>query len=557
MRNSIARSFEQDGGVAPDSIGRLYEGDLAQDKAAQRATGSFYTPEYLVDFVVQRTLAPLIETMRMSGAQPGIEQIGRLRILDPSCGGGAFLLGVLRFLEAQCERAGQKVGPALRSRICSECLVGVDLDPNAVAVTEAALRMAIAGTEEEGTEYEAVSLELLVGDALLPETEFARVDAIVGNPPWGQKGVRLSAESKKRYKELFSTAVGVWDPFKLFVERCHQLLKEGGRWGLVLPDIVLLKKMQEVRDVILNLSRMDTIAHCGKAFRGANIDAVAIVGECGPRNKERQTPEVCTWTHLAKDWQNHPEPDCILNQETFLSFPGHVFNLYLHGAALGLYQRVGKCPRLGSLYEMHEGVHTGNSRKKLFVAEKLHSSCSPVIVGRKEFRPYQLEWAGTWLDHSEGLLDRNAGEYANLGRPQWHGAGKIVVRRTGDRVMAAHDSEGVYVSNNLFVLQGQVPQSQEQSQAMVALLNSRFMTWYFRAVVPRKGRLFAELKLVQLRDFPMPTFENWQGVQQELSALAKRGQALGHKKVQAEVDVLVERAFEISQRELEVIKLAT
>tara|TARA_R110002096_G_scaffold433887_5_gene653964 strand:+ start:91298 stop:93004 length:1707 start_codon:yes stop_codon:yes gene_type:complete len=542
LLSTLSRAFEGGDWVDPGSLGPLYEAHLATEKAQQRGQGSFYTPEYLVDFVVEQTLHELVV-----GRTPA--QIKALRILDPSCGGGAFLLGVLRYLEAHCLLGGARAGASLRRKL-SACLVGVDLDEGALEVSRASLHLAVG---------QDCGATLIVGDALLPETTLPRIDAIVGNPPWGQKGLTLSANVRARYKQLYKTACGVWDPFKFFVERAHQILPVGAPWGYVLPDIVLLKNLQEVRDLILEGSAITEIAHCGQAFKGANIDAVAV---CGKRVAQPvgAKHELRVWPKLEASWKREMPVTHTQHQGVFRELPGHTFNLYLHGLPLAMYRRLQSLPRLGESFEMHEGVHTGNARARLFMEEKPDGPARKVIVGGSEMAPYALAWKGRWLNLDPDAVDRSAGFYANLGRSAWHGRNKIVVRRTGDKVMAAFDSKGYYVSNNLFVLldasTGESKAVLQRRQALVAVLNSRFMTWYFRATVPRRGRLFAELKLVHLRDFPLPTPERFRAVEARLAELARKASRSGTAQVADEVNALVESAYEISPNEREVIRLS-
>ncbi|HTM23075.1 MAG TPA: TaqI-like C-terminal specificity domain-containing protein, partial [Kofleriaceae bacterium] len=101
-------------------------------------------------------------------------------------------------------------------------------------------------------------------------------------------------------------------------------------------------------------------------------------------------------------------------------------------------------------------------------------------------------------------IDRRAGGYANLGRPAWHAAAKLLVRRTGDRVIAAYDGDGRHASNNLFLVLRRPGTSLAELRGLEALLNSRLSTWFFRAIQPRTGRLFAELKIKHLSAFPLP-----------------------------------------------------
>lgn len=522
-------------GVDPALPGRVYEGMLAQDRRLRRSQGSFYTPDYIVDFVVSQTLRPLAQRLHW----------WEIRVVDPACGGGFFLLGALDFLEELAASEGQSKGPALRKRIAERCLAGIDVDARALQMTRLALELAVGQT--------GLALDLRCVDALLEGDARTPCSAIVGNPPWGQKGIRVAASRRREYARRYRTCKGAFDPFKLFVERCHQMLDAGGRWGLVLPDILLLKDHQIARDVILEGSALDCIAHAGRVFSGVNLDAVVLVGERRERPSGRN--EVAIWHSLAEEWRERPRPDHTCAQSVFREFPGHKFNLYLHGGDLQLWRRLRDYPRLGEVFEMHEGVHSGNCRAKLFVERATHEACHPLIVGRGEVARYRLDWHGRFLDTRPQVVDRGAGDYASLGRPEWHLRPKIVVRRTGDHVVAAWDARGLYVSNNLFVL---LPLEssrvrEEELLAYTALLNSALMTWYFRAEQPRRGRLFAELKLVHLRDFPRPRVQLWTQAVPRLAGLARQlSSAQSPARAQelaAAVNEVVEKAFDLSPKE--------
>jgi TaqI-like C-terminal specificity domain len=65
------------------------------------------------------------------------------------------------------------------------------------------------------------------------------------------------------------------------------------------------------------------------------------------------------------------------------------------------------------------------------------------------------------------------------------------------------DREQRWASNNFFLVIPKQPCSLDLD-GLCALLNSRFMTWYFRVIEPRQGRAFAELKIKHLSVFPLP-----------------------------------------------------
>jgi len=73
---------------------RLTPGHRAKVEAkpeVKKAGGVYYTPSYIVDYIVRQTVGKLVE-----GKTP--RQIGKLRVLDPACGSGSFLLGAYQYL---------------------------------------------------------------------------------------------------------------------------------------------------------------------------------------------------------------------------------------------------------------------------------------------------------------------------------------------------------------------------------------------------------------------------------------------------------------------------
>ncbi len=136
---------------------RVLDFDVAQPAGAgpcvlvkggrRKSSGTFYTPRSLTEFVVRRTLAPLV-------ARAGPEEILRLRVLDPAMGSGAFLVAACRYLGAAYETALIHEGAVaasdltdtdragFRRVIAQRCLFGVDLNPMAVQLARLSLWLA-------------------------------------------------------------------------------------------------------------------------------------------------------------------------------------------------------------------------------------------------------------------------------------------------------------------------------------------------------------------------------------------------------------------------------
>lgn len=260
----------------------------------RKAGGVFYTPTYIVDTIVRRTVGPQVE-----GKSPA--DIAKLAILDPACGSGSFLLGAYDFLlnwhlawytANQPERHKDKLRKAAddawilttaeRKRILLDHLYGVDIDPQAVEVTKLSLLLKVLEGETDESLHGQMRLlqeralpdlerNIQCGNSLIgpgstlgrqlmlgpldKETSYrvnafdwnaafpavmARggFDAIIGNPPY----IRIQALKewaplevdfyKQRYR---SASKGNYDIYVVFVERCLELLSPDGRLGFILP----------------------------------------------------------------------------------------------------------------------------------------------------------------------------------------------------------------------------------------------------------------------------------------------------------------------------------
>lgn len=118
----------------------------------RKSTGSFYTPRSLTEYLVRRTLGPLVE-----GATP--EEILGLRVLDPAMGSGAFLVAACRYLASAYEAALVRDGgltpgditpaerAAFRRTIAQRCLYGVDINPMAVQLGRLSLWLATLASD--------------------------------------------------------------------------------------------------------------------------------------------------------------------------------------------------------------------------------------------------------------------------------------------------------------------------------------------------------------------------------------------------------------------------
>jgi hypothetical protein len=321
-------------------------------------------------------------------------------------------------------------------------------------------------------------------------------DAVIGNPPWGQKAVGGTEEDKSYIRRCYRSVAGIYDLFRPFVERGIGFVRDGGAFGMVLPDIILLKDYEATRRYMLEQLSLEKIDWWGMAFESAVIDAATIIA-----TKATAGPTQCVATSVHDGEMSLSQR---IPQRDFWSNPRLTFNLFMTPQKRQLLDQIQKSPCLGEFFEVHEGVHSGNIRSELFVAKEMDNSCRALYFGRGEIAPHRLHWEGKYIRLSAMPKGKTRERYANTGQPEWHEREKLLVRRTGDYVLAAVDRVGRYASNNFFVV---FPKKEFKLNldGLCALLNSRFMTWFFRAVEPRRGRVFAELKIKHLAIFPLPS----------------------------------------------------
>jgi len=308
---------------------RLTEGHRAvieEKPEVRKAGGVYYTPKYIVDYIVEHTLGKLLD-----GKRPGPRGgVSKLRIVDPACGSGSFLIGAYeyllawhrdRYVEDGPEKHRREVyqGPGgqwllttgEKKRILLNNIFGVDIDPQAVEVTKLSLLLKVLEGESAETLGTQLSLfceralpdlgdNIKCGNSLigpdfyasgqmsfLDEEEQYRInvfdwkaafpevftddtpgfDAVIGNPPY----IRIQALKEwapievEHYKRAYRAAgKGNYDIYVVFVEKGLQLLNPTGRLGYILPHKFFNAQYgQPLRSIISEGKHLSHVVHFG------------------------------------------------------------------------------------------------------------------------------------------------------------------------------------------------------------------------------------------------------------------------------------------------------
>ncbi len=290
-----------------DILGQVYEQFLGkvirltaghravvEDKPeVKKAGGVYYTPTYIVDYIVKNTVGKLLEKSTPTKA-------AKLRILDPACGSGSFLIGAFQYLmdwhrdwyhenePAKWARGksprlfmgkdGWQLTTAEKKRILLNNIHGVDIDPAAVEVTKLSLLLKVL--EGESAETLGKNLKLfheralpdlgnnikcgnsLIGSdfyegqqmGLMDEEERLRInafdwdvefpevfsgknpgfDAVIGNPPYVRQ--ESLGDLKVYFQAHYKTYHGIADLYTYFIESAVSLLSDGGQFAYIVAN---------------------------------------------------------------------------------------------------------------------------------------------------------------------------------------------------------------------------------------------------------------------------------------------------------------------------------
>lgn len=206
--------------------------------ALRGSEGQFFTPRNVVKMIID-----------MIDPQPGDT------ILDPACGSGGFLIAALAHVWGHLRDEAQERGWPERElarreqRVATDCFRGVDKDGFLAQVTKA--YMALVGDGRGGI-FCANSLQNPSDwpAQMSEKMGLGQFNVLVTNPPFGKqivvKGNRLLSQYELGRRWKRDDASGSWTqtsnmqdrqpPQIIFLERCLQLLKPGGRLGIVLPE---------------------------------------------------------------------------------------------------------------------------------------------------------------------------------------------------------------------------------------------------------------------------------------------------------------------------------
>ncbi|MEH1101917.1 BREX-2 system adenine-specific DNA-methyltransferase PglX [Micromonospora sp. CPCC 205561] len=293
-------------------------GDLYQDlsEAARKTYALLQTPEFVEEFILDLTLTP------------AIEEFGHdvVKMIDPTCGSGHFVLGAFHRLLKEWERHAPNRDPHERVRLALDAVHGVDINPFAIAI--ARFRLIVAALNACGVKVLAdaasyvLSVELAVGDSLIKNRQLSlpvagsadsadfhyatedvhehpglleqgRYHVVVGNPPYIQvKDRRLNELYRGAYETCYRE-YALTAPFgQRFFELARQADADGSNAGIVgqITSNSFMKREFGKRLIENFFSRKVDLTHIidtsGAHIPGHGTPTVILIGRRRDRNRQ-------------------------------------------------------------------------------------------------------------------------------------------------------------------------------------------------------------------------------------------------------------------------------
>jgi hypothetical protein len=286
------------------ALGRLFPETVSTSR--RKTEGIFYTPDYIVRHIVDNTLGVYLreheEKFKHGDYRNYQAFLRNVKILDPACGAGAFLVRVFDVLLAERKRVGVMLNHRVPTeeyvrQILRENIYGVDLSEESVEITKQILWLKSGIRNERPTDLDDT---IKCGNSLIEDPAFAGqrafswpgqfpeimdaggFDIVVGNPPY--VNARTIRETDKTYlREHYPQLRGAYDLYVAFLLLGRQLLQERGRYGWIVPNKFLIADYaSQARDFLTKDSLAAVIdVSAIEVFSKVGVYPVILLGQRG------------------------------------------------------------------------------------------------------------------------------------------------------------------------------------------------------------------------------------------------------------------------------------
>lgn len=492
----------------------------------RKKDGIFYTPDYIVRYIVGNSLGSYLreqedkikEEFKLKEDINDVNYEKReklayekyhailedIKVLDPACGSGAFLVYVFDYLMAENKRVSKIRGDLfsddqyIRS-ILKNNIYGVDLNEESVEITKLSLWLKSA---EKGKKLTTLDNNIKCGNSLIddPEVagnkafdwnaEFSKImekggfDVVVGNPPYTYRNA-ISEEEKDYFKNNYESVEGNFDLYKFFTEKLSSLTKEGGHCSFIIPNTFLSAlTYKKLRSFIMDKFVIKEMYDLGlDVFDDVVVESLIFSFEKNTDNKEYKTV-VKIQRDRNEDITSPAEMyelDIVklANKNDDLSF-----NIYLSPPTLEIIEKMreNSIPLKDVCY-CTVGINTGYIKNELTSDTKIDDRYHKMLNG-KDIGRHVINWPGEWIMYDHDFIKSQGDRGRSLPEERIFEEDKILVQRTRRgmkrKLVCCYDGDKYY---NLNRISNIVLNSKDYNLHYIyALLNSKLFDYYFNKV---------------------------------------------------------------------------
>ena len=544
-----------------EEIGYAYDDlqkfELSFDNSTPRITrnsnekknkGSFYTPIHIVDYIVEHTVGKYLEKLREKYSNSDSKLLAvllQVKILDPSVGGGIFLIRAVSYLKHWLQNhltnAETRTINHIVDRFIDKCLFGNDLNPVACAVSKLSLMLMNLKKQFSNISKNILCLNSieLIDKQSESWKNFNRnhkykhigFDIIISNPPFqfGEYNPFRESELKSHYQ----FCNGQYDVYWLFYELAFKtLLREGGHHGYIIPDALLIRDgAEKIRQTLLQ-KKIGNIWHVGIAFSQLHVSSVVLTWQ---NKKVAKDHKINVIDRKMNEWS--------VAQNYFSKNPGSKFLIY--ASSRSIQQILSKIQSqemaVGDVCEICRGEEIGKKILKSDAGDGIS-----VISGHDIF-PFEVNKPKLFIaaDASVKKLNHFKGK-------------KILLRKTGADVVAAFEGQNRYFLQSVYCLKfksSKWKQTRQNYLALLGFLNSKLVNFYVYNTFTAYKLIYPQHNQSTILSIPLPS--NF--LERDLAKLSrlveKRSKCSPKtcKSIEADIDAIINSAYNLTAEEISII----
>ncbi|GHV93829.1 hypothetical protein AGMMS50293_01490 [Spirochaetia bacterium] len=524
---------------------------IEEKPEVKKAGGVFYTPQYIVDYIVQNTVGEKIK-----GKTP--EETTIIKICDPACGSGSFLVGAYQYLlnyhldyytQAKNLKSAQKNKKIYeagfnswkltieeKQRILVSNIFGVDIDSQAVEVTKLSLYLKLLeneGKEAEGWLFTHSQLTLLpslednikCGNSLIGtdfyaqpdldltdddrikvncfdwEKEFPVIfkaggfDVVIGNPPYV---LVQTIDDKAQFDYLskkYESATYKIDTYQVFIEKALRISGVGGFVGFITPNTFLRNKYSSnIRSILLRQSCIRNLRlFYYPVFVAASVDTLIICTQKGNIEEKEHIVEITKCIQLDNIPQKiyFPQNEWLKNNNYEIEIIDNIQTIEIIKKMQALSKPFGT---FGTAYF---GIQT-HDREKYVSVNRKSNNWNPVIDGKNIHNFFFDEPTEYVCCEKKAIKSGGNNEVYKMER--------ICTRQIGETPIATIVQGGIYTLNTVYNLYFD-KETNYSIKFILGIMMSSAFRFYWKAKHFDEKKTFPKIKKDALMDMLIPTLD--------------------------------------------------